>query len=226
MTRRRATVESMSWLVIVSPGAISVATRRPTTFVAASIGTSALTRIDACSMSSSVSTEPAATKCDATTIAVPSRLRVITATVPATLTAISESPTSVRGDGVTQRGRRNEIRMTAMFTHECRRRLSFPQSTRLQNFEFTLFDILEFMDNDFVLTPTDVADALGCSVTEVHHLIDSGRIVAHRDHGWKITHADLARFIDDEQTTAITLGRERVVSPSFSASRPIGGDSN
>jgi hypothetical protein len=96
----------------------------------------------------------------------------------------------------------------------------------LPNIQLTLFGILEFMDKDFVLTPTDVADALGCSVVEVQHLIHSGRIVAHRDRGWKVTHADLARFIDDEQTTAITLGRERVVSPSFSASRPVGSDSN
>ena len=81
-----------------------------------------------------------------------------------------------------------------------------------------------FMTEDFLLTPTDVAEALGSTVAEVHDLIDTGALSATMNRGWKIAHTDLAVFISSSRSDALQLGRETPVIPTFAASRPVDND--
>ena len=81
--------------------------------------------------------------------------------------------------------------------------------------------MLSPMSEDFPLTPTDVAEALGCSVDWVMILITEGRLPARQSRGWKVAHRDLARFIAEQQSTAIALGAIPTLTASFEASRPL-----
>lgn len=77
------------------------------------------------------------------------------------------------------------------------------------------------MPEDISLTPTDVAEALGCPITEVVSLIESGRLPASKNRGWRIAHDDLAAFICESRTEALELGHVMSLAPSFSVSRPL-----
>lgn len=81
-----------------------------------------------------------------------------------------------------------------------------------------------FMTEDFLLTPTDVAEALGSTVAEVHDLIDTGALAATMNRGLKIAHSDLAVFISSSRSDALQLGQETPVTPTFAASRPVDND--
>ena len=81
------------------------------------------------------------------------------------------------------------------------------------------------MNDDILLTPTDVAESLGCTVPDVLAAIDSGLLVAHRQRGWRIAHSDLARFVTESQIAAMELGAPASFTPSFAGSRPIDDDS-
>jgi hypothetical protein len=80
------------------------------------------------------------------------------------------------------------------------------------------------MREDFLLTPTDVAEALGLAVAEVHDLIDTGDLPATMDRGWKVTHSNLARFISSSRSDALELGQDAPATPTFAASRPFEND--
>lgn len=82
----------------------------------------------------------------------------------------------------------------------------------------------DVMNEEFLLTPTDVAEALGRPVSTVMEIISTGRLPAYYARGWKITHRDLARFIANHQAEAIALGAEPQVDASFVASRPVDDD--
>ena len=81
------------------------------------------------------------------------------------------------------------------------------------------------MNDDFLLTPTDVAEALNCTVPDVLAAIDSGLLVARRQRGWRIAHTDLARFVTESRLTAMELGAPAGFTPSFAGSRPLDDDS-
>jgi excisionase family DNA binding protein len=77
------------------------------------------------------------------------------------------------------------------------------------------------MPDEIFLTPTDVAEALGCPMTEVLSLIEGGRLPATRSRGWKIAHDELATFISESRIEALELGHAISLAPSFSISRPL-----
>jgi excisionase family DNA binding protein len=77
------------------------------------------------------------------------------------------------------------------------------------------------MTKDIFLTPTDVAEALGCDLTTVLNLIESNALAASRQRGWRIAHSELARFIIHAQRSAWELGQSVTSTPSFVASRPL-----
>lgn len=77
------------------------------------------------------------------------------------------------------------------------------------------------MTEEFLLTPTDVAEAIGGDVHEVLHLIESGALPATHIRGWKIHHDDLSVFIALRQHAALQLGEDSVAVPSFAVLRPV-----
>lgn len=82
------------------------------------------------------------------------------------------------------------------------------------------------MNDEMWLSPTDVAEALGCSVQDVLESITSGSLRARHQHGWWVAHSDLAGFIAEHQRTAIELGFTPVFLPEFAVSRPVNDDSD
>ena len=72
-----------------------------------------------------------------------------------------------------------------------------------------------------MLTPTDVAEALGCDISEVMRLIEEQHLSAVRHRGWRIAHSELARYIIENQRSAWELGQSVTTVPSFVASRPL-----
>jgi len=80
------------------------------------------------------------------------------------------------------------------------------------------------MREDFLLTPTDVAEALGLTVAKVHDLIDTGDLPATMNRGWKVTHSNLAQFISLSRSDALQLGQDVPATPTFAASRPFEND--
>ncbi len=79
------------------------------------------------------------------------------------------------------------------------------------------------MTDDLFLTPTDVAEALGCDLAVVMDLINSNGLAAVKRRGWRIAHAELARYIVETQRSAWELGQSVTTIPSFFASRPVDG---
>lgn len=77
------------------------------------------------------------------------------------------------------------------------------------------------MIDEFFLSPTDVAEALGCSAKDVLCLIENGDLVAHRSRGWRIGHRELARYVQTVQSTSIALGVEPSIHVTFASSRPV-----
>lgn len=80
------------------------------------------------------------------------------------------------------------------------------------------------MTGELFMTPTDVAEVLGCSVETVQNLIDVGEIVAVKRRGWKIEHSEVARIVMEFRRTALELGEQAPATSSFVMSRPIDGN--
>lgn len=74
------------------------------------------------------------------------------------------------------------------------------------------------------MTPTDVAEVLGCSIDTVYTMIETGELHAVKRRGWKVEHSEVARIVLELRRTAFELGEQVPASQSFVLSRPVDGD--
>lgn len=84
--------------------------------------------------------------------------------------------------------------------------------------------MLVCMTDDVYLTPTDVSEALNCTLDATMELIASGRLPAIQSRGWKVAHSDLSRFIASAQHEALQLGHDSIAGAAFALSRPADDD--
>lgn len=76
------------------------------------------------------------------------------------------------------------------------------------------------MTDEFFLTPTDIAEALGCSRIAVLELIEQGELTYASGHGRRVAHSTIEAFVNRQRGAALTLGMQTDISPSFASSRP------
>ena len=80
------------------------------------------------------------------------------------------------------------------------------------------------MTDDMYLTLTDVAEALGCDVSEVASLITAGHLDAIQRRGWRVSHAALAQFLNRSRRDAFELGLSTSSADDFALLRPSKDD--
>jgi hypothetical protein len=76
------------------------------------------------------------------------------------------------------------------------------------------------MNDDWILSAADVADALHCTIDDVRGFIESGDLAAPSRNPVRVRHVDLRVFVRTRQRDALTLGVTPDVNPDVLASRP------
>ena len=79
------------------------------------------------------------------------------------------------------------------------------------------------MTAEIFMSPTDVAEILGCSLSTVMTMIEEGEIAAVKRRGWRIEHSEVARIVMEFRRSAFELGEDAPAVASFVMSRPIDG---
>ena len=80
------------------------------------------------------------------------------------------------------------------------------------------------MTEDLFMSPTDLAEALGCPLHVIIHKIETGEILAVKRRAWKIDHTEVARVVEDFRRAAWELGQTVPSPPPFALSRPVDQD--
>lgn len=78
------------------------------------------------------------------------------------------------------------------------------------------------MAEEWLLTVTDVADALGCRHDDVLALIAREELALVPGRTRRISHSELRSFVLRMQTDSLALGRNPLGTPSLLASQPVG----
>lgn len=76
------------------------------------------------------------------------------------------------------------------------------------------------MTEEWFLSPSDVAEALGCTRADVMDLIARGEIVATPGRRTRIPHSEVRTYVQHMQIGAFTLGRDPLGNPNLLASQP------
>lgn len=77
------------------------------------------------------------------------------------------------------------------------------------------------MTEDQFVSPTDLAEALGCPLHVIVSMIENGEVAAVKRRGWKISHSEVARVVEEFRRAAWELGQTVQASSQFSLSRPV-----
>lgn len=78
------------------------------------------------------------------------------------------------------------------------------------------------MSDEWLLSLSDVAEALGCGRTTVLELIDRGDLVVAPGRRLRVAHSELRAFVEHMQSGALSLGVEPIGEPGLLASQPTG----
>lgn len=80
------------------------------------------------------------------------------------------------------------------------------------------------MTEDHYVSPTDLAEALGCSLHTVVSMIENGEVSAVKRRGWKIPYSEVARVVAEFRRAAWELGQTVQSPPQFALLRPVDRD--
>lgn len=78
------------------------------------------------------------------------------------------------------------------------------------------------MSDEWLLSITDVAEALGCGRTTVLELIERGELDVVPGRRLRVAHSALRAFVEHMQNGALSLGVEPIGVPGLLASQPTG----
>lgn len=82
------------------------------------------------------------------------------------------------------------------------------------------------MNDEWLLTVTDVADALGCGHDDVIALIALDELAFIPGRRRRVAHSELRAYVARMQIDALALGRRPLGQPSLIASQPFRADNN
>jgi hypothetical protein len=80
------------------------------------------------------------------------------------------------------------------------------------------------MTDELFVSPTDLAEALGCPIHTVMTMIENGDVSAVKRRGWKIPYSEVAGIVAEFRRAAWELGQTVQASPQFTLSRPVDRD--